>query len=165
MTINERFKFIIRSLGLDQKTFARIVKMEQGSVSDIARGKVKVSKKLSEKMELLFGVSKFYIESGEGQMYIPGTEHLRKPDYYTEKKAINSIAQITSFHEDAWNNEVQRLKLECEEWKKKAEQKQLEAKEKDELISDLRDRVLTLKEQIRELRDFNKDLLAKTKKQ
>lgn len=60
----------MKELGFSsQKDFAAALNIEPGSLSDIIRGKVGVSKAIKHKLEILFSVSREWIESGNGPTF------------------------------------------------------------------------------------------------
>ncbi len=67
MTENQRLKNIRENLGVDQKQFASVLDMQQGSLSDVERGRIGVSPKVLKKLEAL-GINPDYILSGKGPM-------------------------------------------------------------------------------------------------
>lgn len=68
MTENQRLKIIREDLGFDQRDFATAFNMLQGSISDIERGRNKVSPKILKKLSA-FGVNVQFILTGEGEYY------------------------------------------------------------------------------------------------
>lgn len=63
----ERLQLIRRKLGETQESFAKGLGVKRGSYSDIERGKVKhLSESMLMLLELNFGISRKWIETGEG---------------------------------------------------------------------------------------------------
>jgi transcriptional regulator with XRE-family HTH domain len=145
MTENERFKFVIKALELSQQEFAEIIGMKPGSVSDVGRGKVGVSKKLLDKLESVFGVSRFYVEKGVEPIFIPGTENKRVSAAYTKKEPENSAAVNTLFPEDVWNNEIKRLKFQNEKYKSERDMYKAQAETLRQHVKDQEKRIENLK--------------------
>lgn len=100
MTENERFKIVRKELGLSQEALADALDMEQGSISDVERGKVGVSDNIKFKLKRKFGVNIEFIETGTGVPLQKGTvniEEKRVPYYDIDATAGN----VTLFEEGA----------------------------------------------------------------
>lgn len=168
MTFNQRFKFVRNLLHMNQKQFADTLKIDQGSVSNVETGKtLKPSKRLLRALEETFGVNNSYMEFGVDPIFLPNTEHKRKSGVYDLNRAEKDIAQITSFHEDVWNNEVDRLKLDRDRYKQEAEINKMKATTYKDQVDDLRERIIVLQDTIKDLKDQMKnykDFYERTKK-
>lgn len=92
-------KEIRTHLNLDQKHLAALLGMEQGSVSDIERERIGLSKKIQGKLISILGVSKNYIETGIGPILDIKEQNLKishDADYF-RKKAIDIIENQIPF--------------------------------------------------------------------
>lgn len=62
---NKRLKIVREQLGMNQKEFGKEIGLEQGSLSDIERGKNDVSERIRLILYSKFGVSPLWFESGK----------------------------------------------------------------------------------------------------
>ena len=69
MADNERLRLIRKELRLTQNEFSEKLGIQQGSLSDIERGKYKVSGDIKLKLKELFNVNIGWLESGIGEMF------------------------------------------------------------------------------------------------
>lgn len=68
----ERVKMVRQKLGLNQVEFADNLGIEQGSLSDIERGRVKaVSMGVKRALKECFSVNIDWLETGKGEMFLP----------------------------------------------------------------------------------------------
>lgn len=68
MNIGSRLKSIREELNIAQGNFALSIGLEQGSYSDLERGKTKkISKSVALLLELIYGINIDYLNSGKGE--------------------------------------------------------------------------------------------------
>jgi transcriptional regulator with XRE-family HTH domain len=72
----ERLKTARESLGIKQGVFASKIGMEQGSLSDIERGRKKLSNVAFRRVAQHFGINPTWVMTGEGEMQLSSNEQL-----------------------------------------------------------------------------------------
>ena len=80
-SIGERITLILKNAGKKQKDLAELLAITSSSVSTMCSGKSKPS---SQNISLIckeFGVRREWLETGEGDMYIPMSENERIAEY------------------------------------------------------------------------------------
>lgn len=65
MTPNKEFKELRKRLGLSQVELAAKIGVSQGTITDIERGRIGVSKRVAKKLMDIFDISPFEIQGGE----------------------------------------------------------------------------------------------------
>lgn len=68
-TSSLRFKKLRKELGLTQVEIASLLEVSQGTITDIERGKVGVSKRVAEKLKEKAGINTGWILSGDGNKH------------------------------------------------------------------------------------------------
>ena len=67
---HDRLKQVRTTLGIKQNEFAENITMTQGALSDIERGKVKISTSVIEKLVKAYGINPNYIILGVGPFFL-----------------------------------------------------------------------------------------------
>ena len=75
MTENQRLKIVRRFLDKTQVEFASSIGLTQAGYSDIERGKNNVSGKIKILLKREHRVNVSWLESGEGEMFLPASEN------------------------------------------------------------------------------------------
>jgi len=71
MTENQRLKIILDKLNFKtQKEFAQQLNIQQGSLSDILRGRIRISNAIKDRLDLKFNVNLTWLESGIGEPFL-----------------------------------------------------------------------------------------------
>jgi transcriptional regulator with XRE-family HTH domain len=125
MTENQRLKIVRRFLDKTQVEFASSIGLTQAGYSDIERGKNNVSGKIKILLKREHRVNVSWLESGEGDMFLPTTEnqnsqeHTLIANFQMEiqrlQKEINQLAaENNQFREqaDSMNQIIEKLKAE-----------------------------------------------------
>ncbi|MEJ2905037.1 helix-turn-helix transcriptional regulator [Pedobacter panaciterrae] len=92
MTENQRLKIAMKELGFStQKEFATVLNVQQGSLSDILRSKegVGVSNNIADKLEILYGINKTWLKTGEGEMI--STSHKQNIQTRNNAKPLHEV--------------------------------------------------------------------------
>ena len=87
---NDRLKKIRLHLKMKQEEFANVLGMQQGSISDIERGRNTVSDDVKYRLDKEINVNKNWIETGEGDMFKtpdPNTEPTSEVVFYDPENA------------------------------------------------------------------------------
>ncbi|MEB2774566.1 helix-turn-helix transcriptional regulator [Algoriphagus sp. D3-2-R+10] len=81
MTENQRLKFVRKFLNKTQVEFASSIGLTQAGYSDIERGKNNVSGKIKILLKREHHVNMSWLESGEGEMFLPINEIQSQSDH------------------------------------------------------------------------------------
>lgn len=94
-TENERIRAIREALGIDQGNFAQAIGLEQGSLSDIERGKVKkISPVIRQILFLKFNVNIDYLKTGKGKMF-----NEKKKEEYNTNTTVHHVSESETIYE------------------------------------------------------------------
>ena len=80
-TIGDRINLILKNAGKKQKDLADLLSITSSSVSTMCSGKSKPSNQSMVLICKYFGVSREWLETGEGEMYVPVTDNERIAEY------------------------------------------------------------------------------------
>lgn len=111
MNINERVKFLRKTLNMNQEEFGKRVAIAQGYLTNIENNKRKVTEKILKLICLEFNVSEQWLRFGEGEVFV---------NLNRDEEIIIWASKIT---QDGYKNEfVKRFagalsKLEEDDWK------------------------------------------------
>ncbi|RDC54104.1 XRE family transcriptional regulator [Pedobacter chinensis] len=71
MTENQRLKIILDKLNFKtQKEFAQQLNIQQGSLSDVLRGRIGISNAIKDRLDLKFNVNLEWLETGIGEPFL-----------------------------------------------------------------------------------------------
>lgn len=111
----ERLKQVREELGINQKVFAAKIGMEQGSLSDIERGRKKLSTSAHRKIAQFFGVNISWVLTGDGEKLLNDSEQLNvamrntlRPFQAMREHYVETIARITSKSVEQVREELQK---------------------------------------------------------
>lgn len=90
MTINDRIKFVRKSLGLNQTDFGKRIAVSQGYQTNIENGQRDVTEKILRLVCFEFGVNEKWLRTGEGDMHAPKSDGL--PEALCEKYHLPNTA-------------------------------------------------------------------------
>jgi len=94
MLVNERIKEIRKSLNLTQAEFGRKIGIIQGHLTGIESGKKNATKKTRIVICAVYGVSKNWLETGSGEMFV------QNPNRKT-KKIVNIFSELNFDFQDS----------------------------------------------------------------
>lgn len=139
-TIAKRLEEFRVAMKLNQKKLAGLLEIQQGSYSDIKRGKVGVSKKIMKKLEFL-GLDLDWLLTGRGEM-------LKNPNC---SPPIDNFVMEESSSTLYKSNNIYKLKEELLHYKEKNELLEKSVKTLNELINTKNDLIQQLRKEIETL--------------
>lgn len=107
MTCGSRIKILRTHLGINQIEFAKQLKLTQSWITQIETGTVKLSEKIANSICLKFGVSKKWLMTGSGSMFIGDADERNcnslKMENNALKREIELLKKILSLYESPKN--------------------------------------------------------------
>jgi transcriptional regulator with XRE-family HTH domain len=128
-----RIKQFRESKGLTQLQFAESLGLEQGSYSDIERGKVGLSNNVKSKLQEVYRLRRQWIDTGKGEMY------------FDEDVQFIGLSEDTAKRVDELEQAIKLVNVLLESEKDKVKQLEARLKDKDDMIALLKEQFNNLK--------------------
>jgi transcriptional regulator with XRE-family HTH domain len=109
MTPNERLALARKTLNLTQKEFAEKISVANGYIASMEIGNRKVNPRIMKLVSSIFGVSLYWLETGEGEMFskdpLEETEEIinlyKRLDPFFKKFILRQLRELIEFKNSA----------------------------------------------------------------
>ena len=157
--LNQRLKEIRKALNLTQKDIAKAIGLEQGSYSDLERGRVQT---LSNSVQILlqekFNVNIDYLLKGDVEMFLDTTQfsivEKSKPNYHaTQQKQLPKSHSMETQDYDELRNKIRELEKQIELYLSLLKSKDNEIRSKENELKSKDDNIALMRELIEQLKE------------